>query len=216
VGPQSAGKPGEPRGSQATRNRRSRPISHSSPPVAENASIGLRTASPVRGSRVRIPPSCHQPALSRRLADEGAGCWRALGRIGPQSAESSARRPSDPAHPPRPPGFKPPLAHVTVYVVTSLALGTASPAQLAGWLRGHWRIENRLRVAHSQKKWVTSRHRAVASPTQQRRGRHSLGQCDLGDRRRRTIQGHHVLRPPPGTATGAAKPLSIASEDRAH
>jgi hypothetical protein len=26
--------------------------------------------------------------------------------------------------------------------VTSLALGTASPAQLAGWLRGHWRIEN--------------------------------------------------------------------------
>jgi hypothetical protein len=34
---------------------------------------------------------------------------------------------------------------VTVYAVTSLALGTASPAQLAGWLRGHWRIENRLR-----------------------------------------------------------------------
>jgi Transposase IS116/IS110/IS902 family/Transposase DDE domain len=33
---------------------------------------------------------------------------------------------------------------VTVYAVTSLALGTASPAQLAGWLRGHWRIENRL------------------------------------------------------------------------
>jgi predicted transposase YbfD/YdcC len=31
---------------------------------------------------------------------------------------------------------------VTVYAVTSLALGTASPAQLAGWLRGHWRIEN--------------------------------------------------------------------------
>ena len=24
------------------------------------------------------------------------------------------------------------------------ALGSASPAQLAGWLRGHWRIENRL------------------------------------------------------------------------
>jgi predicted transposase YbfD/YdcC len=31
-----------------------------------------------------------------------------------------------------------------VYAVTSLALGTASPTQLAGWLRGHWRIENRL------------------------------------------------------------------------
>jgi predicted transposase YbfD/YdcC len=34
---------------------------------------------------------------------------------------------------------------VTVYAVTSLALGAASPAQLGGWLRGHWRIENRLR-----------------------------------------------------------------------
>jgi predicted transposase YbfD/YdcC len=33
---------------------------------------------------------------------------------------------------------------VTHHAVTSLALGTASPAQLAGWLRGHWRIENRL------------------------------------------------------------------------
>jgi predicted transposase YbfD/YdcC len=33
---------------------------------------------------------------------------------------------------------------VTVYAVTSLALGAASPAQLAGWLRGHWRIENQL------------------------------------------------------------------------
>jgi hypothetical protein len=33
---------------------------------------------------------------------------------------------------------------VTAYAVTSLALGTASPAQLAGWLHGHWRIENRL------------------------------------------------------------------------
>jgi len=33
---------------------------------------------------------------------------------------------------------------VTAYAVTSLALGTASPAQLAGWLRGHGRIENRL------------------------------------------------------------------------
>jgi predicted transposase YbfD/YdcC len=37
---------------------------------------------------------------------------------------------------------------VTVYAVTSLALGTASPAQLAGWLRGHWRIENRLHWVH--------------------------------------------------------------------
>jgi hypothetical protein len=33
---------------------------------------------------------------------------------------------------------------VTVDAVTSLALGSASPAQLAGWLGGHWRIENRL------------------------------------------------------------------------
>jgi predicted transposase YbfD/YdcC len=33
---------------------------------------------------------------------------------------------------------------VTVYAITSLALGTASPAQLASWLRGHWTIENRL------------------------------------------------------------------------
>jgi predicted transposase YbfD/YdcC len=33
---------------------------------------------------------------------------------------------------------------VMMYAVTSLALGSASPAQLAGWLRGHWRIENRL------------------------------------------------------------------------
>jgi hypothetical protein len=31
-----------------------------------------------------------------------------------------------------------------VYAVTSLALGTATPTQLAGWLRGHWRIENQL------------------------------------------------------------------------
>jgi hypothetical protein len=31
---------------------------------------------------------------------------------------------------------------VTAYTVTSLALGAASPAQLAGWLGGHWRIEN--------------------------------------------------------------------------
>jgi hypothetical protein len=28
-----------------------------------------------------------------------------------------------------------------VYAVTSLALCTASPAQLAGWFRGHWGIE---------------------------------------------------------------------------
>src|SRR5512132_2102795 len=33
---------------------------------------------------------------------------------------------------------------VTVYAVPSLALGSASPAQLAGWLGGHWRIENQL------------------------------------------------------------------------
>ena len=36
---------------------------------------------------------------------------------------------------------------VTVYAVTSLALGSASPAQLADWLRGHWRIENRLHLS---------------------------------------------------------------------
>jgi predicted transposase YbfD/YdcC len=33
---------------------------------------------------------------------------------------------------------------VTVYAVTSLALGAACPAQLAGYLRGHWTIENQL------------------------------------------------------------------------
>jgi predicted transposase YbfD/YdcC len=32
----------------------------------------------------------------------------------------------------------------TVYAVTSLALGSASPAQLADYLRGHWSIENQL------------------------------------------------------------------------
>ena len=31
-----------------------------------------------------------------------------------------------------------------MYAVTSLALGAASPAQLAGYLRGHWTIENQL------------------------------------------------------------------------
>jgi predicted transposase YbfD/YdcC len=33
---------------------------------------------------------------------------------------------------------------VTAYAVTSLALGAASPTQLTGWPRGHWRIENQL------------------------------------------------------------------------
>jgi predicted transposase YbfD/YdcC len=33
---------------------------------------------------------------------------------------------------------------VTVYAVTSLAIGTASPAQFAGYIRGHWVIENGL------------------------------------------------------------------------
>jgi predicted transposase YbfD/YdcC len=39
---------------------------------------------------------------------------------------------------------RPPLAHGHRVAVTSLALGSASPTRLAGWLRGHWRIENRL------------------------------------------------------------------------
>jgi predicted transposase YbfD/YdcC len=30
---------------------------------------------------------------------------------------------------------------VTVYAVTSLAFGQATPAELAGWIRGHWQIE---------------------------------------------------------------------------
>jgi hypothetical protein len=30
---------------------------------------------------------------------------------------------------------------VTVYAITSLTASQASPAQLAGWIRGHWRIE---------------------------------------------------------------------------
>src|SRR5215217_8244254 len=33
---------------------------------------------------------------------------------------------------------------VTAYAVTSLAPGAASPTQLTGWPRGHWRIENQL------------------------------------------------------------------------
>jgi predicted transposase YbfD/YdcC len=30
---------------------------------------------------------------------------------------------------------------VTVYAVTSLTVTQATPAQLAGWIRGHWQIE---------------------------------------------------------------------------
>jgi predicted transposase YbfD/YdcC len=30
---------------------------------------------------------------------------------------------------------------ITVYAVTSLAFGQATPAELAGWIRGHWQIE---------------------------------------------------------------------------
>jgi predicted transposase YbfD/YdcC len=33
---------------------------------------------------------------------------------------------------------------VTMYAVTSLTIRKASPAQMAGWLRGHWTIENQL------------------------------------------------------------------------
>ena len=55
---------------------------------------------------------------------------------------------------------------VTVYAVTSLALGAASPAQLAGWLRGHWRIENRLHWVSAT--WTSAktppRRAAAASP----------------------------------------------------
>jgi predicted transposase YbfD/YdcC len=32
----------------------------------------------------------------------------------------------------------------TSYAITSLATGHAKPAQLAGWIRGHWTIENKL------------------------------------------------------------------------
>jgi predicted transposase YbfD/YdcC len=32
----------------------------------------------------------------------------------------------------------------TVYAITSLTAADASPEQIAAWLRGHWRIENRL------------------------------------------------------------------------
>ena len=32
----------------------------------------------------------------------------------------------------------------TSYAITSLATGQAKPAQLAGWIRGHWTIENKL------------------------------------------------------------------------
>jgi predicted transposase YbfD/YdcC len=30
---------------------------------------------------------------------------------------------------------------VTIYAITSLAFGQATPAELAGWIRGHWQIE---------------------------------------------------------------------------
>jgi len=30
---------------------------------------------------------------------------------------------------------------VTIYVITSLIASQATPAQLAGWIRGHWQIE---------------------------------------------------------------------------
>ncbi len=33
---------------------------------------------------------------------------------------------------------------VTVYAITSLTAFLADPALLAGWIRGHWSIENRL------------------------------------------------------------------------
>ena len=46
--------------------------------------------------------------------------------------------------PPRPRAGQPPLAHRHRVRRHQPGLGTASPAQLAGWLRGHWRIENRL------------------------------------------------------------------------
>ena len=50
------------------------------------------------------------------------------------------RRQSHPGHPPRPwPGSRR-WRTVTVHAVTSLTLGSVSPAQLAGWLRGYWRI----------------------------------------------------------------------------
>jgi len=31
-----------------------------------------------------------------------------------------------------------------VYAITSMSVTDAAPAQIAGWLRGHWAIENRL------------------------------------------------------------------------
>ena len=33
-----------------------------------------------------------------------------------------------------------------VYLVCSLPMGQAQPEQVAAWVRGHWKIENRLHV----------------------------------------------------------------------
>jgi hypothetical protein len=59
------------------------------------------------------------------------------------------RRPALPTRRPGHPGHPPPAASATStkwatetsYAITSLAASQATPAQLAGWLRGHWGIE---------------------------------------------------------------------------
>jgi hypothetical protein len=90
-----------------------------------------------------------QPYFSVGRAGDAVGALDHHGRLlDPEPAQlgrqGAAHRPSDPGRPPRPPAGQPPLAHRHRIRSHQPGLGTASPAQLAGWLRGHWTIENRL------------------------------------------------------------------------
>ena len=96
---------------------------------------------------------------------------------------------------------------VTVYAVTSLALGSASPAQLAGWLRGHWRIENRLHWVRDVTSAKTPPPRAPAAspgdgqPAQPRRRRVAPGRPPQPRRRAATYRPRPcpaACRPRPG------------------
>lgn len=65
----------------------------------------------------------------------------------------------------------------TIYAITDLAVHQAKPAQLAGWIRGHWTIENkihwvrdvtynedasRIRTGHAPQNMATIRNLAIA------------------------------------------------------
>ncbi|MBB5799262.1 hypothetical protein AB0E64_15495 [Streptomyces caelestis] len=40
------------------------------------------------------------------------------------------------------------LTFERIYLITSLPPGAATGAELAAWIRGHWKIENQLHHAH--------------------------------------------------------------------